>query len=78
METLTEQLSIALESARLYEDTQRQAQHDRISREMASTIRETLDIDTVLQTAIKEISETLNIDDVEVRLSRSSLSTITE
>jgi GAF domain-containing protein len=68
METLAEQLGLALESARLYQDTQRRALRERLSGEIVSRLRETLDMDTVLQTAVRQIGEALDITEVEVRM----------
>ncbi|MGD9048060.1 MAG: hypothetical protein PVF77_08415, partial [Anaerolineae bacterium] len=67
-----DQLGVALDSARLYEDTQRRAAEDRLVGEITARIRETLDVDTVLQTAVREMSKTLDIPRVEVRLGRSA------
>jgi GAF domain-containing protein len=68
METLTEQLSVALESARLYQDTQRRAAREQLSGEVTARMRETLDMDTVLQTAAREMREALGLEEVEVRM----------
>jgi GAF domain-containing protein len=68
METLAEQLGLALESARLYQDTQRRAEHERLTGEVTAHIRETLDLDTVLQTAVHDISEALGLAALDVRL----------
>jgi GAF domain-containing protein len=68
METLVEQLGLALESARLYQDTQRRAVRERLTGEIAARMREKLDMDTVLQTAVLEIGERLGITEVEVRM----------
>lgn len=69
--TLIEQVGIALESARLFEDTQRQAQRDRLIGQVTARVRETLDLDTVLQTALREIGRTLDLAEVEVRLGQA-------
>jgi GAF domain-containing protein/HAMP domain-containing protein len=69
VETLTEQLSVALESARLYQGTQRRATYERLTSEVTARMRETLDMDTVLQTAIREFGKILDIAEVEVRMS---------
>ncbi|MFP4393700.1 MAG: GAF domain-containing protein [Anaerolineales bacterium] len=74
LETLTAQLSQALESARLYEDTQRQAAFERVTGEIASRFRESLDVDRILQTAASEFQEVLNLDTVEVRVGPAPLS----
>jgi len=68
LETLTEQLGTALESARLYEDTQRGAARERLSAQITAHMRETLDVDVVLQTAVREISAALGLVALDVRL----------
>jgi GAF domain-containing protein len=68
METLTDQLGMALESARLYEDTQRRAAREELTSQVTARMRETLDMDTVLQTALREIGERLDIAEAEVRI----------
>jgi GAF domain-containing protein/HAMP domain-containing protein len=68
MAALVQQLGLALESARLYQDTQRRAAHERLVGEVAARMRETLDIDTVLQMAIRSMGEALDIAEVEVRM----------
>ncbi len=74
METLTEQLEAALEGARLYQDTQRRAMQEQLIGEITARMRETLDVDTVLQTAVREIGQVLDIDEVEVRLQTGRIS----
>jgi GAF domain-containing protein len=68
MATLTEQLGIALEGARLYREAQRRAVEEQMISEVAVRMRETLDVDTVLQSAIQEMGSALGITRVEVRL----------
>lgn len=68
MENLTRQLGLTLESARHYRDTQQRALREQMTTEITARIRETLDMDTVLQTAIREIGEKLNIAQVQVRM----------
>jgi GAF domain-containing protein len=68
METLTEQLGMALESARLYQDTQRRAMQERLIGEVTSRMRESLDVDRVLQTAVREFGEKLGVAEVKIRL----------
>ncbi len=67
-ETLASQAAIALESIRLLEETQQRAERERLIGEITTRMRETLDIDTVLQTAIREMSQVLNLSQVEVRI----------
>jgi GAF domain-containing protein len=73
MRTLAERLSVALESARLYQDSQRRAAQERMMGELTARMRETLDMDSVLQTAIREVGEVLGMAEVEVRLVEPTL-----
>ncbi len=68
VETLTEQLGVALESARLYEDTQRRAAREQLTGEVTARIRETLDVNEVLQTATREMRRVLDLAEVEIRM----------
>jgi GAF domain-containing protein len=68
MGTLAEQLDTALESARLYEDIQDRAVRDRLIGEVSARMRETLTVDAVLRSAVRQIGEALGIDEVEVRM----------
>ena len=68
LEMFTEQLGTALESARLYEDAQRRATREQLVGEVSAHIRESLDMDTVLQTAAREISQLLGLAALDVRL----------
>jgi len=70
VETLTEQMGVALESARLYQDTQRHAAQERLIGEVTSRIRESLDIETVLKTAANEMRQALGLEGVIVQLAR--------
>lgn len=74
LETLSDQLGLALDSARLYQDTQRRAAQEQLVGEVTARMRETLEMDTVLRTAVREIGEALGIPEVEVRLARGGVS----
>jgi hypothetical protein len=63
-----EQLSIALESARLYSDSQLRAERERMTGEITARMRETLEIETILQTAAREMRRALELSEVEVRM----------
>jgi GAF domain-containing protein/HAMP domain-containing protein len=78
LETLAEQLSLALESARLYQDTQLRASRERLISQVTARMRESLDVDTVLQTAIREIGEALGIAEVEVRMGNGTTPATTQ
>lgn len=68
MEEVSAQIALALENARLLEDTQRRAARERLTGEITARMRETLDMDTILQTAIQEIGETLGISRIKLRM----------
>ncbi|RLD11343.1 MAG: hypothetical protein DRI56_01235 [Chloroflexota bacterium] len=72
LESLTKELGQALESARLYQDTQRSAAQGRIASEITTHMRETLDIETVLKTAVSDISEALGLAALDVQLGTAS------
>ncbi|MBN1659551.1 MAG: GAF domain-containing protein [Anaerolineae bacterium] len=67
---LAGQLEVALESARLYQDTQRRAAQEQLLGEVTARVRETLDIETVMRTAAVQIREALDLPEVAVRLRR--------
>ena len=66
--TLMEQLGLALENARLYQDTQRRAARERLTSEVTARMRESLDVETVLKTTVDEMYQALGLDEVVVRL----------
>jgi len=68
LNTLVDQLGVALESARLYRDTQRRAAQERLVGEVTARIRETLNMETVLKTAVDEIRQALQLERLVVRL----------
>ncbi len=71
LEQFAEQLGLALENARLYEETQVRAMRERMVSEATSRMRETLDIETVLRVAADEIYRALGLGEVVVRLATS-------
>jgi len=66
--SLASQVAVAVENVRLFEASQRRATQERLTAAVTARMRETLDIDTVLQTAIREIGDAMGITEVEVRL----------
>ncbi|HOU12583.1 MAG TPA: GAF domain-containing protein [Anaerolineae bacterium] len=68
VETLTEQLGAALESARLYQETQRREARERITREITEDIRRSVDIEMILQSAVTSLGEALGVPRAYVRL----------
>ena len=70
LEAFAAQLETALEGARLYQDVQRRAAEDRLVGEITARLRATMDVDTVLQTAVREMGNALGIEKVELRLEK--------
>ncbi|MBT3315732.1 MAG: GAF domain-containing protein [Anaerolineae bacterium] len=62
------QVGLAIENARLLNETREQATQEQLISEVSSRLRETLDMDTVLKTAMEEIKRTFSLKEVEVRL----------
>ena len=71
LDSITEQLGVALEASRLYQETQRKAVFERLSREVSTNIRNNLNLDTVLQTAASEFQRILSLSEVEIRMGLS-------
>jgi GAF domain-containing protein len=68
MESLGQQLGIALEDAQQRQNAQVRAAREKLTGEVTARIRETLDLDTVLKTAALEIRDALNLAEAEIRL----------
>jgi hypothetical protein len=65
---ITDQLAQTIEGLRLLDETQRRAMREKMIGEATARMRETLDVETVLQTAVREMREALDLAEVEVGL----------
>ncbi len=68
LSSLAEQLEVALDSARLHQQTQNRAFQEQLIREVTAHMHETLEIDLMLKTAVRDIREALGLSSVSVRL----------
>lgn len=68
LESITEQLGVALDSARLYAETRQRAEQERLVDEITGRMRATLDLQSVLEIAARDLRDTLGLAEVEVRL----------
>ena len=68
IEAVAERLALAADNMRLREDTQRQAARERLIGEVTARMRETLDVETVLKTAAREVRQALGLPELVVRL----------
>lgn len=62
------QIGLALENARLLEETQQRARQDRIIADITAQVRSSLDPETILQIAVRELGAALGTDRAFVRL----------
>ncbi|MBN1876229.1 MAG: substrate-binding domain-containing protein [Anaerolineae bacterium] len=65
---VVERMSLFAETLRLLEASQHNAARERVTREITGRMRETLDLETVLQTAAQEIRSALQTPEVVIRL----------
>ncbi len=67
LNTLAERLENTLDSARLYEELQERAARERLVSEASSRMRESLDVATVMKTAVEELHRALgNVAETEI------------
>jgi GAF domain-containing protein len=71
--TIANQTSLALESAWLFQEAQRRATRDQLSSEISAGLRASLDIDSVLRTAVREMGDRLRLAEVQVRIGSESV-----
>jgi GAF domain-containing protein len=67
-ETVAEQFALAADNLRLLDETNRRAASERLISEVTARIRETLDTETVLKTAVTEVRQALGLPELVVRL----------
>ena len=68
LENIAEQLSVALENARLYESTQLRAERERMVSTVTAQMRAAGDVDGILRTAVQEIRRALGATHGFIRL----------
>jgi GAF domain-containing protein len=66
IERIATQVVLAIENARLLEDSQRQAVREQTVNELSSHFSHSLDVDTLLQNAVREIHRLPQVSDVSV------------
>lgn len=69
MRSLSEQLGIALESARIYQETRLNAQRNRILSDVTGRVRENIEVESILRTLVTEIRTALNLPEVTMQFS---------
>ena len=68
VEAVADQMALAIENAHLLEETQRRAEREQTLSQMTARFTRSLDIDTLLQTAVRELGQLLQVDETSVYL----------
>lgn len=71
VETLVEQLGVALESARLYQDTQRRAARERAINEVMAQVRASPTVNAILRRMVEELGRTFGASRASIRVEMS-------
>jgi GAF domain-containing protein len=71
IENVTGQLAQTIESLRLFDDVQRRAVQEQLVGEVTTRIRESLDVETVLKTAVREMQRSLGLDKIAIHMGLS-------
>ncbi len=73
VEAITERLAMALETTRLLEETRRSVMREQMIAEIGARIRGQLEIESVLETALRELGQVLDAQRAEARLAMPAL-----
>jgi GAF domain-containing protein len=68
LEQVSEQMSQALENARLYEETQRRGIREQQLREIGTRMQSTVDLDAILRLAVEDLAKALDVPSAFVQL----------
>jgi GAF domain-containing protein len=68
LERLVDQLGVALESAQLFQETQRRAAREQAIRQVTEQMRRSIDMETILQNTVVELAKALGVPRAYVRL----------
>jgi GAF domain-containing protein len=68
LQTIAEEVALAIDNARLIEQTQRTASRERAINEINARVRQTIDLDAILRTAVNELGQSLKAARVTARI----------
>ncbi len=68
VEAVADQMALAIENARLLEETRRRGERERLVADISAKVRASTDVDTILYTAIRELGRALRASDGLIRL----------
>ena len=69
---ISEQMGLIIENSRLFAEARARATRERQAREITARMRQSLDVEMVLETAAREIGQTLQLHDVTIELTDSA------
>jgi GAF domain-containing protein len=69
IEAVTTQAALALENARLLEETQRRASREQLVAEIARAVRATSDVETILRSSVQRLGQALHASEAVIHLS---------
>jgi hypothetical protein len=69
VEAVTNQVALALENARLFEEAQRRASREQLARQITDKMRRAADMDSLMQISIREMAAALGTSSAFVQLS---------
>lgn len=72
VETVSEQLALTLENLRLFDQTQKRAGREQLTRQITDKMRASPDIESIIQTGLKELAAALGVSRTYVKLSPKS------
>ena len=72
------QVAMALENARLLEDTQRRAARERLVTDITAKIRASSDVETIMRTAVRELGMAMDADRARVLLASDRIAQVDE
>lgn len=67
---LAERLALSMDNTRLYEQSQRATERERLVNEISAKLTTQTDVSEILQTAVREVGQALRAPQVSIRLSR--------
>jgi GAF domain-containing protein len=68
VEQVSAQIGLALENARLLEETRQRAEQERLLGDITARVRASMDLESILQTAVRELGAALGTDKAFIRL----------
>jgi GAF domain-containing protein len=71
VEEVASRLALALENARLLEETQQRAERDRLIADITARVRSSMDPETILQTAVRQLGLALGADQTFVQVGQA-------